>query len=141
MLFDFFCFLTGNKNGLSSHLQRESDLLLTYIREHEELPYKPVKIEDLIYVSDAAGIDNRWSGVSELGNLFIDKMGLNYYRATVLLRTLLIMIKNGCSYEKLQERLSGLHFKNKELEEETRQAVGQLFESVPVSDEIIVCIR
>ena len=59
-------------------------------------------------------------------------MGLNYYRATVLLRTLLIMIKNGCSYDKLQERLSGLPFKNKELEEETRQAVGQLFESVPV---------
>lgn len=61
-------------------------------------------------------------------------MGLNYYRATVLLRTLLIMIKNGCSYDKLQERLSGLPFKNKELEEETRQAVGQLFESVPIFD-------
>ena len=121
------------KNEYFQYLSVENaDLLLTYIREHEELPYKPVKIEDLIYVSDAAGIDNRWSGVSELGNLFIDKMGLNYYRATVLLRTLLIMIKNGCSYDKLQERLSGLPFKNKELEEETRQAVGQLFESVPV---------
>ena len=60
------------------------------------------------------------------------KSSKRYYRATVLLRTLLIMIKNGCSYDKLQERLSGLPFKNKELEEETRQAVGQLFESVPV---------
>ena len=38
------------------------------------------------------------------------------------------MIKNGCSYDKLQERLSGLPFKNKELEEETRQAVGQLLD-------------
>ena len=49
------------KNEYFQYLSVENaDLLLTYIREHEELPYKPVKIEDLIYVSDAAGIDNRW---------------------------------------------------------------------------------
>ena len=84
------------------------------------------------YVSDAAGIDNRWRGVSELGNLFIDKMGLNYYRATVLVRTLLIMIKNGSSYEKLQEKVSILSFENAQIREEVQQAVRQIFENVPV---------
>ena len=92
----------------------------------------PIKLEDLIYVSDAAGIDNRWRGVSELGNLFIDKMGLNYYRATVLVRTLLIMIKNGSSYEKLQEKVSILSFENAQIREEVQQAVRQIFENVPV---------
>lgn len=71
-------------------------------------------------------------GVSELGNLFIDKMGLNYYRATVLVRTLLIMIKNGSSYEKLQEKVSILSFENAQIREEVQQAVRQIFENVPV---------
>ena len=103
-------------------------MLLEYVRQHENLPYKPIKLEDLIYISDAAGIDNRWRGVSELGNLFIDKMGLNYYRATVLVRTLLIMIKNGSSYEKLQEKVSILSFENAQIREEVQQAVRQIFE-------------
>lgn len=124
--------ITG-KNEYYQYLSVENaDMLLQYIREHEELPYKPIKLDDLIYISDAAGIDNRWSGVSELGSLLIDKMGLNYYRATVLVRTLLIMIKNGCTYESLQEKLSGIAFESKEAEEEAHQAVRQLFENVPV---------
>ena len=77
-------------------------------------------------------IDNRWRGVRELVNLFIDKMVLNYYRATVLVRTLLIMIKNGSSYEKLQEKVSILSFENAQIREEVQQAVRQIFENVPV---------
>lgn len=124
--------ITG-KNEYFQYLSVENaDMLLQYIREHDELPYKPVKLEDLIYISEAAGIDNRWAGVSELGNLLIDKMGLNYYRATVLIRTLLIMIKNGCSYRSLQERMSGISFENQECQEEVQQAVRQLYENVPV---------
>ena len=124
---------TFGKNEYFQYLNVENpDMLLEYVRQHENLPYKPIKLEDLIYVSDAAGIDNRWRGVSELGNLFIDKMGLNYYRATVLVRTLLIMIKNGSSYEKLQEKVSILSFENAQIREEVQQAVRQIFENVPV---------
>lgn len=124
---------TFEKNEYFQYLNVENpDMLLEYVRQHENLPYKPIKLEDLIYVSDAAGIDNRWRGVSELGNLFIDKMGLNYYRATVLVRTLLIMIKNGSSYEKLQEKVSILSFENAQIREEVQQAVRQIFENVPV---------
>ncbi len=124
---------TFEKNEYFQYLNVENpDMLLEYVRQHEKLPYKPIKLEDLIYVSDAAGIDNRWRGVSELGNLFIDKMGLNYYRATVLVRTLLIMIKNGSSYEKLQEKVSILSFENAQIREEVQQAVRQIFENVPV---------
>lgn len=124
---------TFEKNEYFQYLNVENpDMLLEYVRQHENLPYKPIKLEDLIYISDAAGIDNRWRGVSELGNLFIDKMGLNYYRATVLVRTLLIMIKNGSSYEKLQEKVSILSFENAQIREEVQQAVRQIFENVPV---------
>lgn len=122
-----------SKNEYFQYLNvNNADMLLQYIREHDELPYKPLKVEDLLYVSDAAGIDNRWPGVSELGSLLIDKMGLNYYRATVLVRTLLIMIKNGSSYENLEEKLSVLSFPSQEYREEAQQAVQQLFENVPV---------
>ena len=63
---------TFEKNEYFQYLNVENpDMLLEYVRQHENLPYKPIKLEDLIYVSDAAGIDNRWLGVSELGNLFI----------------------------------------------------------------------
>ena len=124
---------TFEKNEYFQYLNVENpDMLLEYVRQHENLPYKPIKLEDLMYVSDAAGIDNRWRGVSELGKLFIDKMGLNYYRATVLVRTLLIMIKNGSSYEKLQEKVSILSFENAQIREEVQQAVRQIFENVPV---------
>lgn len=124
--------ITG-KNEYFQYLNVDNaDMLLQYIREHEELSYKPIKVEDLIYVSDAAGIDNRWAGVSELASLLVDKMGLNYYRATVLVRTLLIMIKNGCNYDKLQEKLSVIPFEKPEYREEAAQAMRQLFENVPV---------
>ena len=122
-----------DKNEYFQYLNvKNADMLLQYIREHDELPYKPLKVEDLIYISDAAGIDNRWPGVSELGNLLIDKMELNYYRATVLVRSLLIMIKNGSSYEKLEEELNVLSFPSQEYREEAQQAIRQLFDNVPV---------
>lgn len=123
----------SGKNEYFQYLNVENpDMLLEYVKQHGELPYKSVKFDDLIYVSDAAGIDNRWQGVSQLGNLLIDKMGLNYYRATVLVRTLLIMIKNGSPYEKLQEKVDVLSFENAQIKEEVQQAVRQLFENVPV---------
>lgn len=123
----------SGKNEYFQYLNVENpDMLLEYVKQHGELPYKSVKFDDLIYVSDAAGIDNRWQGVSQLGNLLIDKMGLNYYRATVLVRTLLIMIKNGSPYEKLQEKVDVLSFENVQIKEEVQQAVRQLFENVPV---------
>ena len=124
--------ITGQTEYFQYLNVENADMLLQYIREHDALPYKTIKTEDLIYVSDAAGIDNRWPGVSELGNLLIDKMGLNYYRATVLVRTLLIMIKNGCSYEKLQDKLNVLSFERQEYKEDAQRAVRQLFENVPV---------
>ena len=49
-----------------------------------------------------------------------------------LVRTLLIMIKNGSSYEKLQEKVSILSFENAQIREEVQQAVRQIFENVPV---------
>ena len=124
--------ITGRNEYFQYLCVENADLLLEYIKEHGEIPYKLIKVEDLIYVSDAAGIDNRWPGVSELGSLLIDKMGMNYYSATVLVKTLLVMIKNSCSYEKLQDRLDGVSFTRKEHKEEAEQAIHQLFENVPI---------
>ena len=42
------------------------------------------------------------------------------------------MIKNGSSYEKLQEKVSILSFENAQIREEVQQAVRQIFENVPV---------
>ena len=44
-----------SKNEYFQYLNVENpDMLLEYVRQHENLPYKPIKLEDLIYVSDAA---------------------------------------------------------------------------------------
>ena len=109
-----------------------AEMLLMYIRQHSDLPYKYVGKEDLFYISEAAGIDNRWKGVSELGNLLLDELNLNYYRATVLVKTLLLMIQNSCEWEDLKEKMDVLSLPEGEAGDRIYSAVRLLYENVPI---------
>ena len=109
-----------------------AEMLLMYIRQHRDLPYKYVEKEDLFYISEAAGIDNRWKGVSELGNLLLDEMDMDYYRATVWIKTLLLMIQNGCEWGDLKDKMAVLSFTGEALREKVFGAVRILYENVPI---------
>lgn len=108
------------------------EMLLMYIQQHNDLSYKNIGKEDLFYISEAAGIDNRWPGVSELGTFMLDEMHMNYYRATVMVKTLLLMIQNGCEWGDLKEKMAILPFDSPDMEEKVYDIVKVLYESAPL---------
>ncbi len=108
------------------------ELLLMYIREHRDLPYKTIEKEDLFYVYNAAGIDNRWRGVTELGTLFLDEIHMDYYPATVMIKTLLVMVQNSCEWEELKEKLKILSTESEIMAEKVKEAARLLYDHVPV---------
>ncbi len=122
----------GNKEYFQYVNVDNPEMLLVLLNEEKELPYKKISTEDLIYISEASGIDNRWEGVSELGNLFVNEMGLHYYRATVLIKTLISMVQNGCSYNKLRRKVKSLSFQTQDCKEEMGRILEQLYYHVPV---------
>ena len=108
------------------------EMLLMYIQQHNDLSYKNIGKEDLFYISEAAGIDNRWPGVSELGTFMLDEMHMNYYRATVMVKTLLLMIQNGCEWGDLKEKMAVLPFDSPDMEDKVYDIVKVLYESAPL---------
>ena len=108
------------------------EMLLLYIREHRDVPYKLLEAEDLIYVSEGAGIDNRWPGIQELGTLLANDLGLDFFKVTVHIRTLLRMIRNGNPLRALIERGDTLPLDRPEFKEAYETGVRLLYEHVPV---------
>ena len=108
------------------------EMLLLYIREHKDVPYKPLEAEELIYVSEGAGIDNRWAGIQELGTLLANDLGLDFYKVTIHIRTLLRMIRNGNTLRDLIERGDSLHLDSSGLREDYETGVRLLYDHVPV---------
>lgn len=108
------------------------EMLLMYSQQHNDLSYKCIEKEDLFYISEAAGIDNRWKGVSELGSLMLDEMHMNYYRATVMIKTILLMIQNGSEWGDLKEKMAVLSFESDEVMEMVYRAVKMLYENTPL---------
>lgn len=108
------------------------EITLMYIRQHPDLPYKIPEPEDLIYISEAGGLDNRWKGMRELGNVFLDEMEMDYYQATVMVKMLVLMIQNSCEWKELQGKLSTLPFYTEKMREEAVEAVRILYEEAPI---------
>jgi len=109
-----------------------SETLLMFIREHEDLPYKKVDTEDLIYISDGAGIDNRWPGITEIGTIAINQMKMDYYKATLLIRALIRRIHNGDSFDKIIGTAEGMPGLSGLESGDLLEAVRLLYDHVPV---------
>lgn len=108
------------------------ETLLLYLREHGDIPYKKVDREDLVYVSDGAGIDNRWPGISEIGTLLVSELGMDYYQATVSIRTLIRMVHNSCSLNELMDQGKNLPIESSRHREEFERGIHLLYDHVPV---------
>lgn len=80
------------------------DQILMFLLTHKDIPYKDVSCDDAVYVSDAGGIDNRWGGVSRLGSILLDELEMNYYRATVFVKTILSLVQNAYNYQELEDK-------------------------------------
>ncbi len=108
------------------------ETMLLFISQHPDIPYKKISYDDLVYISEAAGIDNRWPGISELGTLFVHEMDMDYYKATVMLRSLIRMIHNGDSFDRLKEKVSVLPASGGEREKEMMKGLRLLYDHVPL---------
>ena len=115
-----------------NHNVESAELSLVLIREHKDLPYKRVSYDDLAYVRNGYGIDNRWYGVSELGSYLVNDMQMSYYRSTVLVHTFLTAIQNGTDLKQLSEKMAVISFSDPKDRKNVEKYVSIMYEHIPI---------
>lgn len=108
------------------------EITLLYIREHKDLLYKNVSESDLFYIYENGGIDNRWKGITELSNLLLDEMNMDYYKTTVLVHTVISMIQNSCELSEVRGRLSEISSNDEALKNKLYSAAELLYYNIPI---------
>ncbi len=125
-----------NRNHGHRYLQNASvdnpEILRLYIQEHPALNYRKISEEDLFYVYEGGGIDNRWAGVSEMAGILLDDINMNYYKATVFIRTCIGMIQNSCEKQDLLNYVKQLHIDAEDLTNKLERTAVLLYHNVPV---------
>lgn len=145
---DFMDFLTGRcsfwafgsllkdvydrKQFFQYHSVQNPEILALYMQQHADCPYKKISREDLIYISDGTGIDNRWPGLNDLAVTLYDESSLDYYQATVMIRLLLDMIQNGKDLPQIRGEMSKVGFSSDKALDKAVAALNLLYENVPV---------
>lgn len=125
----------GDNNGkeyFQNHNVEQVENTLLFIQEHPNLSYKEISYPDLEYVRHGYGIDNRWPGISELGNFLVQEMGITYYRATVLVHTMITATQNGAEKEKILGQLDLITFEKDLYRQQAIEFVERLYDHVPV---------
>lgn len=134
-LWTFGAFLYDQRYGKKYYAISDAenpDLILMAASTHNELAYKEIKYDNLVYVSDAGGIDNRWDGISELGTILVDEMNMNYYRATVFIKTIISLVQNNYSYNELKNKLDLICSDYDMNYRDIMEALQSIYYSVPV---------
>lgn len=108
------------------------DLILMSAAAHSELDYKEITYENLIYVSEAGGIDNRWEGISKLGSILVDDLQMNYYRATVFVKTIISLVQNNYDYNELKDKLDLICSDYEINYRDVAEALQNMYNSIPV---------
>lgn len=108
------------------------EIMLLYLDEHKDLPYQYISYDKLSYIKSGFGIDNRWPGLSELGNYLVDVMEFSYYRSTVLVHSILIAIQNSTPLEKIKEKLDIISFSNEEQRQMAEKYVIIMYYNIPI---------
>lgn len=108
------------------------EFILMFQKEHGDINYKYPTREDAIFLAESGGVDNRWSGVTDLAQILGEEMNMDYYQVTVVVKSLIAMIQNGCEYRELQEKVQSIRFATKEQHEKALQAAAHLYEVVPL---------
>ena len=108
------------------------DMILMYLDSHRNLDYKNLSRDDLLYVRQSYGIDNRWKGVSELGSYLVQDMQMSYYRSTVLIHTLILAIQNGSDLCQLRKTVDTMISQDTEAREELDSFLQLMYYHIPL---------
>lgn len=114
------------------HMNAEDSGTILMNRERYKLPWFIPDKDSCVKLYSSGGMDNRWKGFTDLVKLLSDKAGMDYYQTSVLVRTLIRLIQNGCELEALLIKLDGIPFTEDGQTNKAREALTVLYEEVPV---------
>lgn len=109
-----------------------AEITYVYLREHEDLNYKEISFADLEYIKNGFGVDNRWAGLSDLGNYLVNELEVSYYRASVLVHTLLTSIQNSKSFAYIKEKMDFILDANEEKRKKAEEYLLTMYENTPI---------
>ena len=128
-------FYTDNRNKCEYFslvdIERPVSMLL-FIREHPEVPYRKVSEEDLIYICETGGLDNRWNGVSVISTWCVETEKMDYFRTAEILQELIRMIRNGSGSKEVKDHFVRTMPDDRQIPESLLDAVSDLCRDVPL---------
>lgn len=68
--------------------------ILDLCKEDKDRDYKKLDFDELLYVADNNGF-GPWDGISELADVLMGCLGVDYYQTVVILKSSLLMVQNG----------------------------------------------
>lgn len=109
-----------------------AEITYVYLKEHGDLPHKQIAFHDLEYIKNGFGVDNRWAGLTDLGNYLVNDLEVSYYRASVLVHTLLTSIQNSKSFDYIKEKLDFILDETEGKKEKAEEYLLVMYENTPI---------
>lgn len=97
----------------------------------KSLEYCLPKYETLLFLGNNNGLGD-WEGMSEIAAILMDDFEVEYYRTIVIIKSIVLMIQNGESFDEITKQLFILSPELREKEKDIRAHLIKLYESVPV---------
>ncbi|MBQ9155185.1 MAG: hypothetical protein IJ137_00215 [Eubacterium sp.] len=124
---------TDGKTEYMQHMYVENpERTLREQKEHDELDYCLPDKDQLIFLAQGGGLDRNWKGLSDLFKLLSEDLKMDYYKASISIRTMVTAIQNGWSGEALYNRIQSVTFADDRQRERGLLALEQLCDIVPL---------
>jgi hypothetical protein len=105
--------------------------ILDLCHEDEERDYKKPRYEELLYVGDNNGF-GLWDGISDLADILMEQMGVEYYQTVVVIKSSLVLIQNGEGCARVLENIIKYCPGAEMFQGDLYKGVHQLYQSVPI---------
>lgn len=96
-LWSFGCLVVENASGLEYYESFDVKVpakIVDVCEQDKDRDYKKLNKEELLYVADNNGF-GLWDGLSELADVLMDCLYIDYYQTVVILKSALLMVQNG----------------------------------------------
>lgn len=93
----FGCLVVESTSGLEYYESFDVKVpakILDLCEQDQDRDYKKLNKEELLYVADNNGF-GLWDGLSELADVLMDCLYVDYYQAVVILKSTVLMVQNG----------------------------------------------
>lgn len=106
--------------------------ILGSVESQSEVPYYQPDKQVFRGLAESGDLDKSWDGMADMARLLAEDLQMDYYRVTVMMRSITGMIKNGAGIEKLKENLKALPLHDTKQKEQAESALLRMYESIPI---------